>query len=242
MDEKNIYNKLKDILEKAGGKYTILEEQVDVDLQMKFFECTKELSKYKRNEKDVINDSEILYKLETTVEQKKELLAELSNCETVEAFRILENYLKVVSKDMQPWAILSFQHCRIGLESKLLDEHKVFISTGLGGKEDKLRYFVAFKNKLTDTFNETQKKIVRSEFDYIFKKSDCVIEEINFLDSYISIFVIMPIDCDINETIKFAISESNQYGNFLDSNFLITNVKQLQKSEIEYYFNKKEKS
>ena len=242
MGDNNIYEKLRDLLEKAGGKYSILEEQVDVDLQMKFFEFSNNLRRNKRSYEEIIGNIDTLYDVEADLERKKIILAELSECDTVEAFRELEKFLKHVDAKLKPWALLSFQHCRIGLESHLLDEHKVFISTGLGGKDDKLRYFIAFKNKKGIEFSETQIKIIDNEFPFIFKKNDCIIENTQYLDQYFSILAIMPVDCVLNDIITAAIDEVNLYGDFLQSDYLITNVKKLEKKDIEFYFNKEKKN
>lgn len=240
MDEKNIYDKLKEMLDKTGGKYTILEEQVDVDLQMKFFEFASKVRKNKKPENEILKDIPLLYSDETSLEEKKKILAELSDSENVECFRELEKYIKVVEPKLKPWAILSFQHCRIGLESKLLDENKVFISTGLGGKDDKLRYFIAFKNKTGTDYSDIQKKVVENEFQFIYKHNNCIIEKIEYLDQYLTLLCIMPVDCVLNDIITSAINEVNLYGDFLHKVYLITNVKILKKKDIEYYFNKKE--
>lgn len=240
MEGKNIYNQLKELLEKAGGKYTILEEQVDVDLQMKFFEFSNKLRKEKRKNEEILLDIPLLYDTNTDLEVKKKILAELSESDSVEGFRELEKYLKLVDAELKAWAILSFQHCRIGLESKLLDENKVFISTGLGGKEDKLRYFIAFKNKSETDYTEMQKKIIENEFSYIYKKNNCIIEKTEYVNQYLTILIIMPVDCVLNDIIVSSINEVNLYGDFLLSDFLITNVKTLEKKDIEYYFNKKD--
>ncbi len=242
MSDNNIYDKLKELLDKAGGKYTILEEQVDVDLQMKFFEFSTKLTKNKRTRKEIIDDVKLLYDTTAELEDKKRILTELSESECVEGFRELEKFLKVVDKDLKSWAILAYQHCRIGLESKLLDENKVFISTGLGGKEDKLRYFTAFKTRLNTEFTETQRKIIDNEFSFVYKKNNCAIEEMKYVDQYLTILAIMPVDCVINDVIVSAINEVNLYGDFLHVDYLITNVKILEKSDIEYYFKKKNKS
>lgn len=240
MGGNNIYNQLKELLEKAGGKYTILEEQVDVDLQMKFFEFSNKLRKEKRKIEEILVDIPMLYDANTDFEVKKKILAELSESDSVEGFRELEKFIKVVDAELKPWAVLSFQHCRIGLESKLLDENKVFISTGLGGKEDKLRYFIAFKNKLETDYTEMQKKIIDNEFSFIYKKNNCLIEKTEYLNQFLTILIIMPVDCMLNDIIISAINEVNLYGDFLHNDFLITNVKTLGKNDIEYYFNKKE--
>ena len=242
MGDNNIYDKLRDLLDKAGGKYAILEEQVDVALQMKFFEFSNNLRKNKRSSEEIMGNIEVLYDASADLELKKKVLAELSDCDSVEAFRELEKFLKHADSEIKPWSILAFQHCRIGLESQLLDEHKVFISTGLGGKDDKLRYFIAFKNKKDLEFTDTQIKIIDNEFPFIFKKNDCFIENTQFFDQYFSILAIMPVDCVLNDIITKAISEVNFYGDFLQSDYLITNVKTLEKKDIDYYFNKEKKN
>ncbi|OFX88685.1 MAG: hypothetical protein A2W99_04245 [Bacteroidetes bacterium GWF2_33_16] len=241
MGDNNLYDKLKDILKKTGGKYAILEDQVDVDLQLKFFEISNSLRKDKRDIKDIIQDVALLYDSKIDIEQKKKILAELSDSDSVEAYRELEKYVKLTDSELKQWALLAFQHCRIGLESKLLDEHKVFISTGLGGKDDKLRYFIAFKNKSGLGFSETQCKVIDNEFGFIFKKNNCEIEEIKYLDQYLAMIIIMPVDCELGRIVASAINEVNLYGDFLQIDYLITNVKMLEKNDIDFYFNKENK-
>ena len=48
MEQDNIYNQLKKILEDSGGKYNILEEQINVELQVEFFEKVNKLMEEKR--------------------------------------------------------------------------------------------------------------------------------------------------------------------------------------------------
>jgi len=238
MKHEEVYKKLIELIEKSGKNFSILEDQIDVNVQIVFFEFLKDLQKNKRNDTLIIADSVKLNNFETTIEEKKVLLAELSNCESVEAYRILEKYQTDVDESLKSWAQLAFQHCKIGLESNLMDENKVFISTGLGGKESKLRYFIAGKHKENESFTESQRKIIKTEFEFIFKKHNSEIEKLEFFNQYYFFTSLIPIEIDLNNLISNATSECNQFGNFLRTDFLITNIKLLSIDEVETYFNK----
>ncbi len=239
MDEDNIYNQLKHILANAGGKFNILEEQINVELQVEFFELVNKLLKKKRSPKKVIFEASKLFEPETTEEEKKNILAELSNTENVEAYRIIEKFIRFGKKDLEQWALLALQHSRISLETFLLDEQQVFISTGLGGSTNKLRYFIVGKLNTGKPYTNTQKKVIKTEFEMIFKSFDSEIEKLSFTDEYFIILGLIPIEVSINEVIKKSIEESNQFGNFIYKDYLVTNVRILKMDEIIGYFNKK---
>lgn len=242
MNQDDIYNQLKKILAESAGNFNILEEQIDINLQVEFFEMINHLKKH--NPDGVENERYIefekkLYDNNITIQEKKKILSGLSDIqENPEAYRIIERFVETKDSELEAWATLALQHSRINLESYFLDEQQVFISTGLGGKEEKLRYFMVCKLKENTILSEAQKKIVETEFEHIFKKYHSVIEKISHGKHYFSILGLIPIDVSLNEVIKAAIDESNNYGDFIHSKFLVTNVKVLQKTEIEQYFKK----
>ncbi len=239
MEQDNIYESLKELLAKSAGKYSILEEQIDVELQVEFFELVNKHLKNKRNSEDILSDEDKLYNTDIADDKKKIILVELSNDENVEAYRIIERFMKADIKKLKSWSILALQHARINLETHLLDEQQVFISTGLGGKGEKLRYFISGKLKLGDVFSETQKKIIKSEFEFTFKELNSEIEKIDFINEYFTLFALIPIDVSISEVVLKAIKECNNYGDFLYQKYLVTNVKVLNIKDIIWYFKKK---
>ncbi|HEC41194.1 MAG TPA: hypothetical protein ENI20_00005, partial [Bacteroides sp.] len=141
MEGENIYDKIQEIFGESPGTLSILEEKVDIDLQMEYFELSKSV-KRNINEKVVFEEKQEIYNPLWTKKQKKKLLAQLASLESVQAYRFIEAYLKNCNEEIRNWAILALQESRMLLESKLLDENQVFISTGLGGRDSKLRYFV----------------------------------------------------------------------------------------------------
>ncbi|MFO7922292.1 MAG: hypothetical protein R6U58_01195 [Bacteroidales bacterium] len=239
MDDENIYERIEGIFGHFPENFSILEEQIDIDLQMEYFEFSK---KIKENKTSVSLDNIIdnLFSNRYSAEGKKELLARLASVEEVEAYRAIEKYVKQPGRGLKEWAILAFQESRMLLQSKLLDESQVFISTGLGGKGSRLRYFVVLINSFETSFDELQQNIIGKEFDYYLRKYDAELEVLNFMDNYCSLLAIVPIRASIREVFREAIAECNQYGGFIRKEFIVTNVKTLTWEEIKDFVNKQE--
>ena len=118
------------------------------------------------------------------------------------------------------------------LESKILNENQVFISTGLGGKGTKLRYFIVFFTNKGKTFNEFHKNILASELEFYFKQANAEVEDMMFFDNFATFKAVIPLSIPLKNLFKDIILECNQYGDFLMSNFIITNVRCLSEEEI----------
>ncbi len=243
LSDENVFDKLNDVIGDINGSLNILEEQIDIDLQMEYFKFSKELKEENQKLDDVpFPDSNLLFDEQTSLEEKKEILVLLASVEDVEAFRAIERYRKNPDGDLKEWSVLALQESRMLIESSLLDESQVFISTGLGGRQDKLRYFVVLINANDIEFNEVQQKVVRSEFKYMFDDYGAEIENIEFNSHFCTILSLIPIEAPIKELFQKAIKESNQFGDFLRENFIVTNVKKLNLTEIEEFLVKADKA
>ena len=241
MDDENIYERIQDIFGNFPGNLSILEEQIDIDLQMEYFEFSRNFKKNSLSENIHAVRNE-LYDEGHSIASKKKLLVHLACLEEVEAYRTIENYLKKPDKDLKDWAILAFQESRMLLQSKLLDENQVFISTGLGGKGSKLRYFIVLINSFDKPYTRFQQNLIRNEFDFFLKKNDAELEQVSFIDSYCSLLAIVPINASIRDIFKTAVTECNEYGGFIKSNFIVTNIKKLSIEEIRDFINNQEES
>jgi len=231
MEQENLYNKIQELLGNLRGNFNILEEQIDIDVQMEYFELSKDSKKTLDIER-TLNIQDSLFSEDFSLEQKKKLIVKLACIDKVEAFRILERYRKNPDPELKDWAALAMQESKMLLESSLLDENQVFISTGLGGKGLKLRYFIVFLTKGNITLSDLQKKIVNTEVNFVFKKYGAEIEKINFSNNFATIKTIIPIQVQLNEMFEQTIENCNQFGDFLQINFIVTNVKELSIEEI----------
>lgn len=241
MEGENIYDKIKEIFGESPGTLSILEEKVDIDLQMEYFEYSK-TAKKNLDENTALREMHQLYNPKWTIEQKKKLFVRLASIENVEAYRFIENYLKEGHEEIRDWAILALQESRMLLESKLLDENQVFISTGLGGKGSKLRYFVVLIRRDEGEFQELQQKIIRNEFEMTLKKYNAEIENLEYVGDYATMLVVIPLRVPLKDVFREAIQECNHYGDFLKTNFIVTNVRELDKEEIKDFLSRQEQT
>lgn len=239
--DENIFLKIQELLGNFKGSYSVLQEQVDIDVQLEYFEASKKYRKAKSN-KEALSQIDDLFLTDTDSERKKQLLILLASVDEVEAFRAIEKYRNAPDPGLKDWATLALQESRILLESSFLDENKVFISTGLGGKGDKLRYFVVFIAKKGVELNDLQKRIIKNELKYVFNKYDSEIEDASYSDHYATVKAIIPLNVSLNTLFTEIIDECNELGDFLHSNVIVTNVKELTNDEINDYLIKEEQS
>ena len=263
MEQENIYEKIQEIIGNLPGNFSILEEQIDIETQMEYFEFSKS-DKKEINAEEILKRKNELFSEDISLEDKKTLLVQLASIDNVEAYRIIEKFVKKadidnayasrpsttfgtgqavqdrtsIKNDIHKWAVLALQESRMLLESSLLDENQVFISTGLGGKGSKLRYFIVLLSNTNKEFSEVQRKIIKSEFEFILKNYDAEVEKINFAHNFSTILCLIPLNISIQNVFEEIIKECNQYGNFLKSNFIVTNVKILSVKEISEFLEK----
>jgi hypothetical protein len=125
------------------------------------------------------------------------------------------------------------------LESKIMDENQVYISTGLGGKDEKLRYFVVLISRSKMDLTPTQHMVIKNEFEFILKKFNAELEEINFSGYLATLLLLLPMNYSLKTVFQEAIKECNLYGDFLNEDFIVTNVKTLSFQEIEDFLERK---
>jgi len=236
MEEEDLFDKIQEMLGKLPEKLNILQEQIDINLQMEYFKAAQK--NREKPVKNIIGKKDLLFTGELTKAEKKWLLLQLASIDNVEEFRTIERFVKEGDPELREWAVLAFQESRMIIESSLLDENQVFISTGLGGKGSKLRYFIVLLSKNNQDFSEMQCKIIQSEFNFVFKQSDAELEKIDFLGQITTLLAIIPINVPIKDILTRAVDECNQFGNFIRDDFIVTNVKVLSINEI-YDFLKK---
>jgi hypothetical protein len=237
-DSENLYDKIRELIGKEPGNLNIMEDTIDVDLQVEYFEYSKRISQEYDGEW-ALDQIDLLGDPDYPSDGKKQLLARLATMENVTAFRAIESYARDPDDGLKDWSALALQESRMHLESHLLEENQVFISTGLGGKDNKLRYFVVLIARNQQDFSDFQVKIIQNEFPYIMKKYEAEIEEFEFSGFLATFTLLLPIQFAIKEVFTEGISECNLYGDFLRENCIVTNVKRLTFSEVKAFLEKK---
>lgn len=236
-DNENMYRQIQDAINNLPDNYSILEEQIDIELQLEYFNYAKEL-KNEFTQDYILKRKNDLFDDNFPNEEKKNLLVLLASINKVEAYRAIEKFTKEPVPELKSWSVLALQESRMLMQSTFLDEQQVFISTGLGGQGQKLRYFLILRSRdFNIEFTKTQKQLIESELIFSIKKHDGVFEEIEFEDGFAKALLLMPLKSDMQDMFRSFIDECNQYGDFLDEDVILTNVRKLEISEIRDFLN-----
>ncbi len=233
-EHENLYEKIQGILGGESGSLKIMEQQIDLDLQVAYYECSKK-QRREEDEQWALDHARYLDEPGYSNQVKKEILARLASIERVECYRIIEAFAQTATDTLRDWALLALHESRMLFESKFLEENQVFISTGLGGKDQKLRYFVVLIARSGMDLDKTQQKVIANEFDYILRKYDAEVEEVSFSEYMATILVLMPMNQSLKMVFREAIDECNNFGEFLNDDFIVTNVKTLSFTEIKEF-------
>jgi len=232
MEEEQFYNNIQKALENLPENFSILEERIDIEVQMKYFEFAKKVRERNISEECFANREELFSK-EVDIDRKKEILSSIANLDEVKAYRTIEKFVEASDGELKQWCILALQESRMLLQSSLLDEQQMFISTGLGGKGKMLRYFVVFINQnRNELLTAKQQKLVKDELIYEINGSQGEFESMDFMEGFSSGLVMLPLSADIKKVFQNVVDECNQYGNFLHEDMVVTNVKVMSRSEI----------
>jgi len=227
----NIYDKIQEILGDIPGNLSVQQQQIDMDVQLAYYRLAQTVED-EIDTNRVLNESELLFNDQVNVEKKKLLLAQLANIASIESYRTLEKYASEAEHDMHDWALLAMQENKLMLESNLLDENKILISTGLGGRGLKLRYFAALTTRNGMQFSSFEKKLLSSELRYQTKQCDAETESIRFDRELCRVVCVIPLNVPVHSVFDQLISECNVFGDFLNHDYLITNVKILTVQQI----------
>jgi len=232
MRDSQAVDKVRDLVDKYDGNISVLEEEIDVELQIQYFKTSKECKKNLDREY-VLERKEDLFTEDISYEDKRSLLCKLASIDDVAAYRSIELYNAKSDFLLEEWSKLAYQESKMLLQSALLDQAPLFISTGLGGKGTNLRYFCVISSKDYKPFTHTQEKVIRSEFEFGFRKHKAEIESIECCGYYAVVTVLIPLEVGLKKLFKGIIMNCNDLGDFLNTSFLITNVKKLSYTEIE---------
>ncbi len=239
MDEQeSMLQKMRQIALLNPENIRIIETSVDAEIQIEFFETLQKAGEEKElpEPQTLLNE---LHDKDLSILQKKEILAKLTTYGEVETYRMIEEYLKNPEPELKTWAYLSYQQARMFMESNLMEESKIYIASGLGGKDHRLRYIFACSAK-ENTITDAQKNIIKGEIEYFLKKNDGYLEELIFENNYVICTTIIALYVNLVELLQEIVTEINQYGSFLRENVFITNEKRVNSIDLDLIFNEKD--
>jgi hypothetical protein len=226
-------DEIKKFLEDFPDKFDIIEEGIDIKIQKEYIEHSHTFDCGELTEKETLDLCKVLFDKDEPTDKKKRVLSLLAHLGTILAFRQIEKCYKNFDRELKQWATMALQECKMFIENNLLDENKGFILSGLGGVDNRLRYYILVLSSTDSSFTNTQKEIIRAEFPVAFKNLDSIIETIDFSDYYVGLTALVSMDIAIGTVIETGISKCNELGNFIFEHYYVTNQNIPVKSEIE---------
>ena len=226
------FKEFQDSLNNIDGNLHVLDTYLPVEEQMAYFKYS---DKVRENIEDINIEEqiEVLHNENSISEEIKYAITYLAVSGEVKAYRELENYVGKENKSMSDWLKLALLQAKITLESEFLEEKQIFISTGLGGKGSMLRFFAFFKSTNLIAFSDYQRNLIEKEIPFSIQKHSIILEKITIAENYFTIVFLIDIRKNIRNILKDAIDECNQYGHFINSGFIVSNVKIYTQEDIE---------
>lgn len=224
--------KIRKFLESIPDTFDIFEEAIDVQTQMEYIEYSHSFGSGELTENETLRLSSILFSKNTPLEGKKKVLALLAHLGTITAFRQIEKYYKISDKNLKQWTAMALQECRMFLESTLTDQSIGFISSGLGGVLDKLRYYFLILPSSDRAFTPTEKNLIKEEINLVARDLNCVVETVDPSDTFVGFTVLVPMDVALGTFIETGISKCNEFGVIVLEHYYATNLNIPASSEI----------
>ena len=242
MPPRDIFENFKKFLSDADGKFRIFEHQVPIETQLEYFVYSNRWRELLPGDSEIEFDqlADMLFDSTVSLDLKKKILSALAVSKEVKAFRMLQEYAQAPDKELKDWVHMALMESRVMLESEFTDERQIYISSGLGGKGDRMRFYILLLSATGNPFLDYQQQVIEREFAFALQKNDCEIEELTIRTNYVELIILAPIQTNLKRFIENIVSECNQYGDFIANTITITNVKKLAENEIAQIIKKHE--
>jgi len=230
-NDNDVFREFRQSIKGLEGNLHVLETSIPVEKQMEYFRYSENVRNHSKNE-SVTEQIAVLNSTDSNFDEKKYAMTFLAISGDIKAYRALEAYSSRPKSSLTEWASLSLLQAKIMLESEFSDERQVFISTGLGGRGNKLRFYAFFKSVGLVPFSRYQQNLIEKEIPLVIRKYEGELENITIQNNYFSLLFLVSLQIDLKEMLKEAISVCNEYGNFINTHFIITNVKIFDQEDI----------
>ncbi|MDR1021763.1 MAG: hypothetical protein LBL94_00565 [Prevotellaceae bacterium] len=222
-----------DFFQRYPHKVKVINLQVDMKIQMEYFELLSEVFQGRNAEALAVIPKENAFNLNLPLDYRKRMLAWLSSSEEVDMLRELEQYEKNCPDDVKGFVSMCVYQCRTNLESALLGEHHAVVASGMGGEGNKVRYFAALITLSGEAWNTTEQHLLREELKLASKALDAVVEQLEFSGKYAKMLILAPITLSPVAVIHSAKDASNALGDFISPQEVVTNVARLSDEELD---------
>lgn len=196
--------------------YQVIENISDPQVAVDYFMYCAEKRDDNLDPQEVLKQAQQLFTDGLTLDQKKELIANIANIDTIEAHNILEQYLKNPDPQLKDWASVALQENSALLQSALLEEPQIIVTCSLGAKNNKLRFFAIIYTQDFTPLQKWQTQLIEKELNFAFDKIGVELEQIQFGQFFANLVLLVPLEVELYDTLTKTINKINEFGNFLN--------------------------
>ena len=223
---------IRDFLDNIPDTFEILTQGIAPELHKEYIKYSESFGTGDLSEEGINQLAGLLFKEKVPSTNKKKALTLLSHTGSILAYRKIEAFSENAEAGLKQWAHLAMMECRMLIESELTGKPGGFIATGLGGAEDKLRYFFLVLPLDGQQFDEIQQDVVKKEFELHAPVVNSRVETIEADGNYIEITALIPLNVKITDFIETGIGKCNELGEFVLNHYYATNGTIPDKDEI----------
>jgi hypothetical protein len=213
---------LHDALSQIPDKFIIAEEELNGTVHAEFSRYVHRLLSSEPHEAG-LEVHQALFDPTASLDVKREMLVRLARCGTVDAYRVIEQYVKNPDPVLAPWSKIALYECRMALEGELLEEPVGIISTGLGGAQHRLRYLVAVGLSCAP-LHDAQQHRLESAWRTTCERHDSVLEQVRYHRDPVIITLLVSMETPVGTVIDESIAAASGADPLLRRNYFVTNV------------------
>lgn len=221
------------------GKIIVIEDKINPQNFFDFIEVQSSFKNDKINTDLLIEHIDEIKNNNIDLVRRKAILSLISQIKKVEIYRLLEDFVKQATEDIKDWALLAYAESNARLRQYFSDEEATVVVSGLGGKNNKIRFFTIFFNEDKKNFEPGQIDLIKTELKYLLEKYNFELEEFNYKNFWISFTALFSLyDDEIEDFAKEFIEIIRDYGIKLSKNFILNNIEKLDEETILGIFNR----
>jgi len=221
---------IEEILNSIPEEFRVIEQKIKDSKYKEYHEIDSKLVGLYVSKEVLIEANQ--WNRNTDSKVTKSLLVKLSQLSDVNSYRKIEQIINETEKeDIKEFGQICLMQSRLFLENLLLDEPVGMVSSGLGGKGNRLRYNIVLKSE--NEFSEERLNKLKEIINQICSKRDSELETIENLGKYVRIMLLVSMD----EAIGIVIKDITDRLLFVDKEYICTNVEIIEKELIERWMN-----
>ena len=224
-----------DILRNLPERLNVVKRGINPDVQQAYLEYADCIDSDEYADQNAIVKGQKLLSAETSLQEKKKYLVLLAREGTAEACLMIDKFVETADQALADWAILALETCWLLTESRLFDKEMGMLVSGLGGEDDRLRYFFAVPSKDGLVLTDAHQKELEQAFVRACNRFDSIMEEFQVHREYITLRLLIPQDVAVATVIEGGIAESNQNSQLLHPDYFVTNTNIPTDEEILHY-------